>query len=156
MKWDQDSFRSRLADAKDAKRMSMEELAVAIGRKPAGVRAWLNRTVPPLGEIPGIASALGVSSAWLAFGEGARCSELNERGLKIARELEEKPELGVLLGWLASLPPDLRQALLTLAAAREAAPSAPNRFAIPTCRGKHGEMLGCSEARKRKSRKGSR
>lgn len=65
------TFGERLKQAVASKGMEWVELAAALGVGPRTVNNWANnRTEPTLHQIATIAKMLGVSPAWLAFGEG--------------------------------------------------------------------------------------
>ena len=62
--------------------LAVKELARRAATSPAQVRAVESGSMPSLDTLEDIARALGVSPAWLAFGEGPR--ELPRRGAKPA------------------------------------------------------------------------
>lgn len=62
--------------------LAVKELARRAATSPAQVRAVESGSMPSLDTLEDLARALGVSPAWLAFGEGPR--ELPRRGAKPA------------------------------------------------------------------------
>jgi transcriptional regulator with XRE-family HTH domain len=65
-------FADRLREARSLRDVTMRELGRASGVIEGTVRAMERGTMPQVDTVEAVAKALGVSPAWLAFGEGPR------------------------------------------------------------------------------------
>lgn len=73
-------FAQRLAEARSLRGVTVRELGRASGVVEGTIRSLERGTLPQVDTLEAVAKALGVSPAWLAFGEGPR--ELRKRGTK--------------------------------------------------------------------------
>ena len=73
-------FAARLKEARSLRDVTVRELGRASGVVEGTVRAMERGTMPQVDTVEAVAKALGVSPAWLAFGEGPR--ELRKRGTR--------------------------------------------------------------------------
>lgn len=71
-------FVARLKDARSLRGATLRELAQSAGIVEGTIRAMDRGTMPQIDTLESLAKALGVSPAWLAYGEGPR--ELVRRG----------------------------------------------------------------------------
>ena len=73
-------FAARLSEARRERGLSMRAVDKRAGISPGSTRSMEAGTMPSLDTLELISKALGVSPAWLAFGEGPR--ELRKRGTR--------------------------------------------------------------------------
>lgn len=73
-------FAARLSEARRERGLSMRAVDKRAGISPGSTRSLEAGTMPSLDTLELISKALGVSPAWLAFGEGPR--ELRKRGTR--------------------------------------------------------------------------
>ena len=71
-------FAGRLKEARSLRDVTVRELGRASGIVEGTIRAMERGTMPQVDTVEAVAKALGVSPAWLAFGEGPM--ELPRRG----------------------------------------------------------------------------
>lgn len=83
-------LRDRLRDAAEQRGLSLREVARRADAGEGVAVAVARGTMPSLSTLEDLARALGVSPAWLAFGEGPR--ELPRRGSRRAAEAAVMPE----------------------------------------------------------------
>ena len=81
-------FAARLSEARRERGLSMRAVDSLAGISPGSTRSLEAGTMPSLDTLELIAKALGVSPAWLAFGEGPR--ELPRRGKQATAQPPKK------------------------------------------------------------------
>ena len=82
------TFSSRVRQARDAARLTQDELAAKVGVDRATVGTWESGTKPRPKRVDGLAKALNVSVDWLLFGD----NKPPARGMAGTNEAEDEVE----------------------------------------------------------------
>jgi transcriptional regulator with XRE-family HTH domain len=88
---DMDTLGGRLSRARDAKSMSVSEVAGRIGVKPQTIAAWeADRSEPRANRLVMLAGLLGVTPTWLMYGVGQSPIERDagEKALALTAEIQ--------------------------------------------------------------------